>query len=121
MSLNHFFTINMPYDIARSKDHTDKWVAFNREYQPLGKNIDDKRVDLHNEASQGLYFEAYKGINERFLVSIAYQVQRDVNRYIDKVWFYNDETNPVLHNDPKLWDDYFDRIKKLAKKAIKKF
>ena len=37
--LSDFFRINLPYGIAKNKNN--EWMAFNREYLPLGYNSED--------------------------------------------------------------------------------
>ncbi|WP_395045981.1 hypothetical protein [Flavobacterium sp.] len=112
--LNNFFRINLPYGIA--KNDNDEWMAFNREYMPLGyNNIDYKGHVGHNYNEVPIYTK-YKRLTEKVLIEIAHGtdgVQRNDKGEINKVFFYDDASNPVNQSKDKkeLWDEYFDKLK----------
>ena len=122
MALNNFFRINLPYGIA--KNESGDWMAFNREYMPLGYNDYD-----FQEGTPGQHYldkpiyTKYKGLTEKLLMKLAHGVsegngiKRDENNNITKVFLYNDATNPTRGkaNDTELWDRYFERLKILSK------
>lgn len=118
MALTDFFRINFPYGIA--KNENDEWMAFNREYLPLGyNNYDDKQIPGRAYLDLPIYTK-YKNVSEASLESLGSfdsAVHRNDKGEIVKVFFYNDGTNPVNQSTEKkhLWDDYFDKLKKLSK------
>lgn len=116
--LNNFFRINMPYGIVKNED--GDWMAFNREYMPLGYN-DIEFKDRMDKNPKGLpLFTKYQKLTEKFLLDLADRpdtVKRGEDGKINLVWFYDDGSNPT--NQPKdskiVWDRYFDKIKKISK------
>ena len=119
--LSDFFRINLPYGISRNDQ--DEWMAFNREYMPLGFSTTDypKEHDMANPFPSLPIHTKYKGLTEKILLSIAAKngtaIERDDNGKISKVWFYDDGSNPLNQEreSKKVWDDYFDKLKILAK------
>ena len=115
--LNNFFRINLPYGII--KNERNEWMAFNREYQPLGVNqynFNSLNKDLINQIP--LYTE-YKNLTEKKLISLAYGengIQRNEKGEINRIYFYNDSLNPIGNNaNKKLWTNYFSIIEELSK------
>lgn len=119
--LSDFFRINLPYGIARNEN--GEWMAFNREYMPLGYNdLKFKAVPGENYLGLPIYTK-YKRITEKFLIELApndHAVERDENGQIIRIFLYNDGTNPINHSTdkPGLWDAYFDKIKKLSRLKV---
>lgn len=115
MALLDFFRINLPYGIA--KNTKDEWVAFNREYLPLGWNNRESDDNLFEDGkySNLPIHTKYNGITEKSLQKIAGNedfIHRDENGKIIKVFLYNDDTNP--QSNPKYWDEYFQKLKLLS-------
>jgi hypothetical protein len=121
--LSDFFRINLPYGIAKNKN--GEWMAFNREYMPIG---------FSNELSKGTPGESYldlpvyakyKKVSEKLLHELAISddsIRRSEDGKIIKVFLYNDATNPQNQSKdrPKLWEAYFDKLKKLSKLNVDK-
>ena len=110
--LNDFFRINLPYGLRK----TDKgeWMAFNREYQPLGFNT------LCNDYRNYPIATKYKKVSETLLEEVAwseYGIKRNEKNEIIEVYLYNDEINPMNQSgsNKKAWESYFDKLKKLSK------
>lgn len=116
--LSNFFRINMPYGIAQNED--GEWMAFNREYMPLGYNsLKYKQTPGKNYFDQPIYTK-YKRLTEKFLIELVDepgQVQRHPDGRIRFVFLYNDGTNPTNQSkdNPELWKRYFEKLKKLSK------
>ncbi|MCF8243743.1 MAG: hypothetical protein K9J37_02500 [Saprospiraceae bacterium] len=115
MALTDFFRINFPYGIKRNK--SDQWVAFNREYMPLGWNSQFVRNSIVDEhAFDDLpIFTAYKGMTDKQLMKIVdspQAVQYDESGKIKTIFLYNDGTNPQTF--PEYWNDYLKKIKLLS-------
>ena len=118
--LNDFFRINMPYGIA--KNENGDWMAFNREYLPIGFNENVKGFDI-NETSKYPVHTNYKRISDKTLLKLAWDdasgVKRNDTGDIITVFLYNDGTNPVnqssVKEENKYWEVYFDKIKLLSK------
>jgi len=120
--LSDFFRINLPYGMR--KNASGEWFFFNREYVPLGWNI--KRLSSSGNGidpySELPIYTKYKKLRDATLLKLAWDaehgVQRNENGEIEKVFFYNDATNP--QNDPKYWGQYFEKIKLLSKCDVKR-
>jgi hypothetical protein len=118
--LDNFFRINLPYGIEKNKDGA--WTAFNREYLPIGfgqKEFSKPRSDYDKLP----IFRKYRKLTDKFLTDLACDkegISRDENGEIVKVWLYRDSTNPVNSRgkNSELWQDYFDKIKRLSRIEI---
>lgn len=123
MGLFCFLRINMPYGIAKS-DKNNKWIAFNREYKPLGTNSSQGSFDLFGseETLPQLYTE-YKRLTDKAILKIFGEemVRRDENGNIYQAWFYDDGTNPnnQRNHNNKYWSIYFNKLKALSKYQVK--
>jgi hypothetical protein len=119
--LNDFFRINLPYGIAKNKDK--QWIAFNREYLPLGFNNQSLKGNPENSYLTLPVYTKYKNITEKMLLEIAEdesKIERNEKNEIVKIFLYNDKTNPVNHTRDKkeLWEKYFNKLKRLSKLSI---
>lgn len=115
MALTDFFRINLPYGVSRNSK--GEWFAFNREYMPLGWNTQSSKKNIadDNVYSENPVYTKYRGLTEKKLVEIAGSTDRiilDSNGKIERVFLYNDNTNP--QSSPKYWDEYFQKIKILS-------
>lgn len=112
--LSDFFRINLPYGLA--KNDKGEWMAFNREYMPLGFNTNIKHeLNLHADTGYPVHTK-YKGLREATIEKLAItpkSIERDNDGKIKKVWLYNDATNPS--NDSKHWDAYLEKLKYISK------
>ena len=121
MALTDFFRINLPYGIAKNEE--GDWMAFNREYRPLGYNrFSDKEIPGRGYGDLPIY-SRYKNMSDKILESLGSfetAVHRNDKNEIVKVFFYNDGTNPVnqTKDDSKLWDEYFEKLKILSKLKV---
>ncbi len=72
--LSDFFRINLPYGLERNAN--GEWMAFNREYLPLGFNTKDLRSDFfpEKEVEDSPYYTRYKGLTERVLLSLRLEM-----------------------------------------------
>jgi hypothetical protein len=116
--LNDFFRINLPYGIAKNKD--GEWMAFNREYMPLGFNNQILKGNPGESYLDLPIYTKYKRVSEKFLIKIAYSengIQRNDKGEIIRVFLYNDKTNPCNQSTDKneLWSSYFEKLKNLSK------
>jgi hypothetical protein len=117
--LSDFFRINLPYGIGCNKN--GEWMAFNREYMPLGYNdMDLKRAGHPRDSFNELpIYTAYKKLTEKYLLSLAESedyITRDENGKIITVYLYNDRTVPATTKDEDtLWKRYFEKLRKLSK------
>ena len=115
MALSDFFRINLPYGIQ--KNDNGEWMAFNREYVPLGCNDRKFQYDLSKptKAEQEVLYTAYKQLTDAAIVKIAGDkyVRRNDNGEITVAFLYDDGTNPQTF--PEHWDSYFAKIKALSK------
>ncbi len=117
--LSDFFRINLPYGISRTEEGA--WFAFNREYLPIGWNDRNNKFHAENKDNSLPIYTKYKRITEKFLKELAWD-DKDGIRYddkgkINKIWLYNDGTNPMNQSNTnnKFWDTYFEKLKKLSK------
>lgn len=121
--LNDFFRINLPYGIA--KNENGEWMAFNREYMPLGYNNHAFKGNPGESFLDIPIYTKYKRVTEKLLTELAHSengIQRNEKKEIVKVFLYNDRTNPQNQSTEKksLWDDYFEKVKKLSKLKVDK-
>ena len=116
--LNNFFRINMPYGIRRGPEGS--WSAFNRDKMPLGWNH-----YLHGNEPSSLYTEypiyvKYRFRPEAFVKKYDLYFKRDEENNISIIFFYNDGNIPCNNSSKLYWDRYFDIIKDLSIKKVKK-
>lgn len=98
-----FFRVNMPYGMKKRED--GKWMLFNRHYKPLGYTC---YIDEKDE-----FYHRYPDLNEQLLKKLSID-KDDVTRR-DKIWFYDDATNPSgLTLDKDLWEEYQAKLALLA-------
>lgn len=121
--LGDFFRINMPYGLSRNKKN--EWMAFNREYMPLGFNsIESKYKESMGSTPESENFPyenlpihtAYKNMTNEILLSISDSTQIDAEGNICRIYLYNDSTNPVNVSNRKtqLFIDYFKKLEILS-------
>ncbi|MCL1665577.1 hypothetical protein M2T78_15020 [Elizabethkingia ursingii] len=124
--LTNFFRINLPYGIA--KNTKDEWMAFNREYMPLGFNDPSFKEHVGKSYNDRPIYTKYNGLTEKLLLEISFDgekgVRRNSNGEIEIVFLYNDGTNPSSgydskNDEEKMWIEYFQRLKKVSKLKIK--
>ena len=70
-------------------------------------------------------YTKYQKITEKLLLEIADSddagaIQRNDKGEIEKIFLYNDGTNPVNQSSdkPKLWENYFAKLQRLSKLKI---
>lgn len=115
MSLDNFFSINMPYGIKRN--NKNEWFSFNREYMPLGWNSKSNQQSIYDEAafSQFPIHTKYINISDRDLKQIGGEpdsIHYDSEGKPNMVFLYGDNSNPVYVAN--CWDKYFEKIKILS-------
>jgi hypothetical protein len=126
MALTDFFRINLPYGIRRNSKN--QWIAFNREYLPLGGNnsFDLTKTVAHNDTYSYLSLHTeYKRLTEKTIMDIAqldkekwvkdqeYFIRRDNDEKIQILFLYTDSTNPMTY--PEKWDIYCQKLRLLAR------
>jgi hypothetical protein len=120
--LSDFFRINLPYGLARNEK--GEWMAFNREYKPLGFNTTETSVDartLKENSKELPLFSLFFGLTNRFIQEITEYDESAVNRdeqgNIHRFWLYNDSTNPMNQpdKDTEYWVIYWKKLEKIAR------
>ncbi len=117
MALNDFFRINLPYGIE--KNDKGEWLAFNREFVPIGWNEKHTGQSISAEDS---YAELpirtkYKNATEKILKQLIDETsaeEYDAQGNIKRIFLYEDGTNPVNYNTKENWDTYLKKIKILS-------
>ncbi len=118
--LSDFFRINLPYGMVRDKNNS--WMAFNREYKPIGYNTDEP-VDSSSPECVHLY-TFFPGLhNQSIMDLVGYDeshVKRDEHGNICQFWLYSDTTNPMNQPDKEneYWQDYWKKLESLAKLRV---
>lgn len=122
-----FFRINMPYGI--SKNENGEWMAFNREYLPLGYSCQPNEGYYHVLEPKHIGLPVYRkfyGLTDSFLLKLAAtekSIRRGEDGKICVVWFYNDATNPThVHegeSQKAKYEQYWNKLQLLAEKSIK--
>jgi len=111
--------LELIFRMELQKNDKGEWMAFNREYLPIGYN------DIELKGSPGLsyldmpIYTKYKAVSQRMLNEIAHSedgIERNENGDITKVFLYNDGTNPVnlYENKSEMWNEYFFKLVKLS-------
>ena len=118
--LNNFFRINLPYGIA--KNENEEWMAFNREYMPLGFNNQEYKEHVGSSYTDKPIYTKFIGLTEKLLLEVAFHpekgVIRDEKGKIKTIFLYNDGSNPtnmVKSEEENAWNSYFNRLRKLSK------
>jgi hypothetical protein len=120
--LSDFFRINLPYGLARNEN--GEWMAFNREYKPLGFNTTETSIDartLKGNSRELPLFSLFFGLTNRFIQEITEYDESAVNRdeqgNIHCFWLYNDSTNPMNRpdKDNEYWSIYWKKLEKIAR------
>lgn len=116
--LNNFFRINLPYGFA--KNENGDWMAFNREYRPIGYNESSEKGMPGKSYLDLPVYTKYQRVTEKFLLELvddASDIQRNEKGEIEKIFLYKDGTNPVNQSSdkPELWENYFKKLQRLAK------
>lgn len=106
----------MPYGMK--KNSNNEWMAFNREYVPIGWSQETLKESLMNRDAYNSYpiHAGYKKLTDKKIEQIIKNeahIERNEKNEIVKIWFYDDKTNPQSSN--QYWDDYFSIIKELSK------
>lgn len=83
--LDNFFRINMPFGIARNENH--EWMAFNREYMPLGYNDESLKGDPGQSFLDLSIYTKFNRLTEKILLELATTLQRNDKDEIIKVFF----------------------------------
>lgn len=119
--LTDFFRINMPYGLQKNKD--GEWMAFNREYMPLGFNTKDYWVPT-SEGEDPRYgdlpiFTKFPKFTDEIMKGIIGDedfIHRDEKGNIKTVFFYDDSTNPVnrKENLAEHYSKYWTKLQRLA-------
>jgi hypothetical protein len=121
--LGDFFRINLPYGLSKNEDGS--WWAFNREYMPIGYN---KILPLEDRDFDSLPIHTkYRGLTDNFLLKLVDGNEKNIKRNekdnsITKIFFYNDETNPMNQKSTNniYWKIYWKKIEALSKLTEKK-
>ena len=119
--MSSFFRINFPYGIA--KNEKGEWMAFNREYLPLGFTNEKIKGLPGSDYHEYPIYSSYKNLNAKFLnrlIDNEKLVSRNQKGEIVTVFLYSDHTNPSAEGGKRadLWDLYFEKIKILSKLYI---
>lgn len=121
MPLTDFFRINLPYGV--SKNIEGKWVAFNREYLPIGFTNNKNGKDLDSSYLNLPLGVEYKGLTETFiskLVNDPKYIKKNESGEIERFFLYDDTTNPFSSKRSKvLLDIYFNKLESLSSLVIK--
>jgi len=126
--LTDFLRINMPYGLIRNE--SNEWMAFNREYMPLGFNNErselkeslglDSNGNPFKAYTQFPLFTKYRNITNDFLEKVATSVNYNNNGEIVRIFLYNDATNPTSKskNKKELFASYFEKLEVLSSLLI---
>ena len=111
--MTDFFRINMPYGLHRNDN--GEWMAFNREYMPIGINKKTIEFDQHSNYGDLPVFTSYPRLSEEILLRLSADkesIQRDHDGRIDKIFLYTDRSNPVinLNSDSDHFEEYWKKL-----------
>ena len=110
MALTNFFSINLPYGMK--KNEKGEWMAFNREYKPIGFNKSKEFVIYEDYP----IFTKFPGLTDARILKIANKVgerkTESGKMEICIFWFYNDRINPMNNGN---WSSYWKKIEQISK------
>jgi len=114
--LSDFFRINLPYGIA--KNEQGEWMAFNREYKPLGFSVPTINVGHPTDLNLDLpLYAKYGKLTEKYLLKIAddeSSINKNEKGEINMIFLYSDKTNPMNTQDEEDWNRYFKKLRILS-------
>lgn len=116
MPLSSFFEINLPYGLK--KNDKGEWIAFNREYLPLGHTdtgiILEGKFNIYTNINSDLVScTKYYGLTEKRLLELAVDLKRDEEGNIHMIWLYRDSDNTVKNKND--WNMYLEKLTLLSK------
>lgn len=88
MALNSFFEINMPYGMLKNKN--GEWMAFNREYLPLGWTDLSQQESLCSPFMQYPVYSRFPKLTDDAIRDIFNDpdlIYKDNNGQIERVYF----------------------------------
>lgn len=112
----HDFKINEIYGIR--KNDSMEWVAFNRDYTPLGTERKSPMVKDYVDDKDFPLFGLSKNIKDNELKAVAWDGKEGIKMHegsIEFVFLYADNCSPWLSK--KYLDEYYVRLKKLNQLA----
>lgn len=121
--LSDFFRVNLPYGLMKNKNNN--WMAFNREYKPIGFNVKTEITSIiDNEENNHFFYSCYPLLFDSFIMELVDydedSIKRDRFGNIERFWLYNDQTNPMnqQEQDNEHWKIYWTKLELLAKLRI---
>jgi len=116
MALSDFFRINLPYGLQRNEDGS--CYHFNREYVPIGfsERIFAFKLNKNDKFPELPIDVQYTGFDTHLLNDLlkfkGTAVHLNPDGSIDKIFLYNDATNPK--SNPNLWSSYWNKLELLC-------
>ena len=118
MDINDFFRINMPYGIR--KDNNGRWVAFNREYLPIGWNKakSEIRIDSADTLEHIPVFTRYKELTHSEVAKVIKDIDllHIVDNELKTIYFYGDNNYPPSSDEN--WLKYSTIIRYFSKLLV---
>lgn len=117
--LSDFFRLNLPYGMQRDAN-SHKWVAFNREYKPLGATGEEEPPENNGLRA----YRLYPALTDSFIMELTgydiNMVERDQKGNICKFRLYDDRTNPMnrKEHENSFWNTYWGKLQKLSQLSI---
>ena len=116
MAINDFMTLNLPYGMRRIEGN--KWVVFNREYKPIGNNLNCRlTLEEYKELpSDTTFINEYPDLTDELILSdIA--VKKD-GLMFDEGKVYQFFLHAGITNATE-WNEYSKKLAKLIKVKVK--
>ena len=115
--MSSFFRINFPYGIAKNED--GEWMAFNRDYLPLGFSDLSLKGDPGFSYQEYPIYLKYRNLSSKKLMKLAGKeafIRRDSKGEISTVFLYDDRTNPSIpgYGQAEFWEQYCSKLKMLT-------
>jgi hypothetical protein len=114
-----FFRINLPYGFLQNEN--GEWMAFNREYKPIGFNSDES-FNYENFP----IFTSFPRLTDVLIREITdndeSSVKKNEKGNIVEFWLYSDSSNPANQREKEnsFWKIYWDKLERLAKLPVRK-
>ena len=120
MALENFLDTNLPFGMQKVEGN--KWIIYNREYQPIGTNPKVRKaifIEAEENEELGVIIE-YPNLTSEKLIKIIDNnelIWFDENGEVRQAHFYQSSINNEIPKNT--YNDYFDRLKKLCEEPVK--
>lgn len=121
--LTDFFRVNSPYGFDRN--NKGGWMAFNREYMPIGFNSAEEK-ELNCKIEKLPVYSLFPKLTEALILELTEYDERAITRdkhgNICRFWLYGNATDPMKQQSKfnEYWETYWRKLETLSRLDISK-